>query len=212
MFGFFFLLFVSVVDIWFEIIWNIIVYDFTFNSLVCRILTMTMKMNLMTIMIVDNEAVLWAALKRPLLFWCLCWIWKETERKRKMRSEWTHTDWGQKRLLLFSCRVESPTVKDPAVHPMALTRRWPRPWGTWGPLSSDDNTCPYYVYITLMLKCNLSAVAAWRHSLRVYRSSDVWICTVHASVCVLVSREEICLSSRKKNNTCMHPPTTAAHT
>ena len=47
-----------------------------------------------------------------------------------------------------SCYCEGPR------HPAALTR------DLGGGLSSDDNTCPYYVYITLMLTCNLSAVAA----------------------------------------------------
>lgn len=121
------------------------------------------------------------------------------------RKEWTRKDWGSKKdfspaewslLLLWrtllSCRGWSPR-------------------GPLGQLSSDDNTCLYYVYINLMLTCNLKCSSCMTtQPLCVYRSSDVWICTVHASVCACVLKE-ICLSS-SKGKTCMHPPTTAQNT
>lgn len=45
----------------------------------------------------------------------------------------------------------------------------------------------------------------------VYRTSDVWICTVHASVCALVSAKKP-VRRHAKSNTCMHPTTTAQDT
>lgn len=116
------------------------------------------------------------------------------ESQRKRSRDWTHKDWGSKKdfspaewtlLLLWrtllSCRGWSPR-------------------GPLGQLSSDDNTCPYYVYITLMLTCNLKCSSCMTtQPLCVYRSSDVWICTVHASVCVLVSaKKSICRQAKAK--------------
>lgn len=145
-----------------------------------------------------------------------CPIWKEMKRKRKRRSEWTHTDWGSKRdstFLLrsgFSCYCEGPR------HPVALTRGWPLapalPQGPWGRPSSDDNTCPYYVYITLMLTCNLSAVAAWRHSLCVCTEVATCEFVQYMQVCVCLCPRRNLSVVTQKSNTCMHPPTTAQYT
>lgn len=69
----------------------------------------------------------------------------------------------QKEILLL---VDSPaTVNDvgpEADHPPTPPPPPPptSPWGPQGRRPSEDNTCPYFVYITLMLTCNLSAVAA----------------------------------------------------
>lgn len=125
---------------------------------------------------------------------------------------------------LFSCRVDSSaTVKGPR-RPVAITRpeapppppppaRSPR--GLGGRLSSDDNTCPYYVYITLMLTCNLSAVAAWRQSLCVCTEVATCEFVQYMQVCVcLCPRRNLSVvtQKKKKSNTCMHPTTTAQHT
>lgn len=60
----------------------------------------------------------------------------------------------QKDILLFSCYCEGPRLPEAAPPPPR------RPRALRGRRSSDENTCPYSVYITLMLTCNLSAVAA----------------------------------------------------
>ena len=49
----------------------------------------------------------------------------------------------------------------------------------------------------------------------VYRSSDVWICTVHASVCVLVSaKKSVCRHAKKATRACTlrQLPCTHTHT
>lgn len=108
--------------------------------------------------------------------------------------------------------MESPaTVKDLAVLWPSPEAGPPLPRGPQGRLSSDDNTCPNYVYITLMLTCNLSAVAAWRHSLCV--CTEVAMCEFvqYMQVCVLVSaKKSVCRHA--KSNTCMHPLTVRTYT
>lgn len=116
------------------------------------------------------------------------------------------TGWGSKKkkreILLFSCRVESPaTVKD--------RRRRRRPVLGAG-RQQMNNTCPCHMYITLMLTCKLSAVAAWRHGLCV--CTDVATCEfvqyMQVCVCVPVSaNKSVCRHAN--SNTCMHPLTTA---
>lgn len=90
---------------------------------------------------------------------------------------------------------------------MALTRGWPpngHPPGPRDRMSSDDNTCPYYVYITLMLTCNLSAVAAWRHSLCVCTEVATCEFVQYMQLCVLVSaKKSVCRHAKEQH---MHAP------
>ena len=99
-----------------------------------------------------------------------------------------------------SCYCEGPRS------PVALTRGWPPvgPREPWGRLSSDDNTWPCYVYITLMLTCNFSAVAAWQHSLCV--CTEVAMCEFvkYMQVCVLVSAKKSVSCHAKRQH--MHAP------
>lgn len=135
---------------------------------------------------------------------------KEEEEEEEDEDDWMNsTGGGSKRDSPFllrssaSCYCEGPRCHVAPVSPQGPQSR----------LSSDDNTCPYYMYITLMLTCNLSAVAAWRHSLCV--CTDVATCEfvqyMQVCVCVLVSAKKS-VRRHAKSNTCMHPLTTAQHT
>lgn len=108
---------------------------------------------------------------------------KEEEEEEEDEDDWMNsTGGGSKRDSPFllrswaSCYCEGPRCHVAPVSPQGPQSR----------LSSDDNTCPYYMYITLMLTCNLSAVAAWRHSLCV--CTDVATCEFvqYMQVCVCV--------------------------
>lgn len=137
----------------------------------------------------DNEAVLWAALRCCNLFGC--WISKEEKewmnfKDRVSKRDFPPAEWSLLLLwrTLLSCRGWSPR-------------------GPLGRLSSDDNTCPYYMYITLMLTCNLSAVAAWRHSL--------CVCT-EVATCEFVQYMQMCVLVSAKKSVCRHAKATRACT
>lgn len=97
------------VDIWFEIIWNIIVYDFNFSG----VPDLMMKMKTIMIIIInyiDSDNELSAALRC-----CVSCLDAESEGKLRGRggvNELKQTEL-QKEILLLSCRVDSPaTVND----------------------------------------------------------------------------------------------------
>lgn len=110
----------------------------------------------------------------------------------------------QKEILLFSCYCEGPR------RPVALTRGCPpipvaqRPFGAGGH-QMKTQSCPCYVYITLMLTCNLSAVAAWRHSLCVCTEVATCEFVQYMQVCVcLCPRRNLSVVTQKKQH--VHAP------
>ncbi len=156
----------------------------------------TMKTILMTIMTI---IILTVTMKQYCeQHWGVAFCLDPEFKRKKLEEEEEEEELMNSNSLRFKKRFYC----SPAEWSLPLLWRTPpscgSPQGPQGRLSWDDNTCPCYVYITLMLTCNLSAVAAWRHSLCV--CTEVATCEIvqyMQSVCACV-REEICLSSCKK--------------
>lgn len=161
-------------------LWNITVYDF--NSLMCPIWWWQWTRWL------SWRAVLWAAPRCCVLFGSECECESEEEEEAERIN---HKD------RVLGGGRSPPKRMSPAAPTGGPAR------GLGGGLSSDDNTCPCYVYITLMLTCNLSAVAAWRQSLRVCTEVATCEFVQYMQVCVrLCPRRNLSVVTPKATRAC----------